>query len=225
MRHKLVSTMRKMKWIKWLIWSGVSVIFLVILSVVGMNMAVSYTLKAIETSSNESSLPTPKETMQSDRVIGDQSQKGNEKNESLGVINEPVKQPSSSTPNLTPTPSSSKVPPSPSSSPALSSPLPKGQSFTYQAEVTQDKSKAVEQSITLREKVAVTSVLLNKLSASEIQMFLQMASKGVSIDEKKAAKKAILGKLTEDEYNQLIQIAAKYGLSEGKNYKESLKEN
>jgi hypothetical protein len=215
-----------MKWKKWLIWSGVSVVFLVILSFVGMNMAVSYTLKAIETSSIESSIPTPKETTQSDRIIGNLNQKGNEKNDSpLGVINEADKLPSSFTPNSSSAPSASTATPLPSSPPDSASPIPKGHKFTYQAEVTKDKAKAVEDSITLREKVAVTSVLLNKLSASDMQLFIQMASKGISIDEKKAAKKTILGKLTEDEYNQLIQIAAKYGLSEGKNYKESLKEN
>ncbi|WP_139305751.1 hypothetical protein [Paenibacillus sp. GP183] len=66
--------MRKMKWKKWLIWSGVSVVFLVILSFVGMNMAVTYSLKVIESSSIESSLPTPKETTQSDRIIGNLNQ-------------------------------------------------------------------------------------------------------------------------------------------------------
>jgi hypothetical protein len=55
-------------------------------------------------------------------------------------------------------------------------------------------------------------------------LFMSMAGNGMSVDEKKAAKKIILGKLTEDEYNQLIQIAAKYGLSEGKSYTDSLKE-
>jgi hypothetical protein len=111
------------------------------------------------------------------------------------VINEVNKQTLSSTPNLSPAPSGSTVAPSPSSSLASPSPIPKGKSFTYQAEVIKDIAKVVEDSITLREKVAVTSVLLNKLSASDMQLFIQMASKGMSIDEKKLPKKSFLGSL------------------------------
>ncbi|NOU95105.1 hypothetical protein GC093_18015 [Paenibacillus sp. LMG 31456] len=94
----------------------------------------------------------------------------------------------------------------------------------YAAEVSPDKAKEVEQSITVREKAQVVSVLLKKLSASELQMFLNLVGKGLSIEEKKEAKKVILQRLTEEEYNQLISIAAKYGLSQGKGYQESQKE-
>lgn len=76
----------------------------------------------------------------------------------------------------------------------------------------------------MAEKAQITSVLLKKLSASELQLFLKMASNGLSVDEKKEAKKVFLQKLSEDEYNQLISIAAKYGLSQGKSYSDSLKE-
>jgi hypothetical protein len=71
----------------------------------------------------------------------------------------------------------------------------------------------------------ITSVLLKKLSASDIQLFMKMAGNGMSLEEKKEAKQLILHKLSEEEYNQLIAIAAKYGLSQGKSYSESLKEN
>lgn len=98
------------------------------------------------------------------------------------------------------------------------------QELKYSAEVSQDKAKAVEQSITTREKAKIITMLINKLSADELQLFLKMSGDGLSVEEKKEAKKIILKKLTEDEYNQLIAIAAKYGLSQGKSYKESQKE-
>ncbi|UQZ84343.1 hypothetical protein SK3146_03589 [Paenibacillus konkukensis] len=94
----------------------------------------------------------------------------------------------------------------------------------YKPEVSSDKAKAVEQSITAKEKAQILSVLIRKLSTDELQLFVKMASNGISVEEKKEAKKIILQKLTEEEYDQLISIAAKYGLSQGKSYKESKKE-
>ncbi|MCS7459900.1 hypothetical protein N0M98_07070 [Paenibacillus doosanensis] len=94
----------------------------------------------------------------------------------------------------------------------------------YSPEVSSDKAKTVEQSITAKEKAQILSVLIRKLSTDELQLFVKMASNGISVEEKKEAKKIILQKLTEEEYDQLISIAAKYGLSQGKSYKESKKE-
>lgn len=99
-----------------------------------------------------------------------------------------------------------------------------GQKLKYSAEVSPEKAKNVEQSITTKEKTQVMTVLINKLSASELQLFVKMATNGLSVEEKKEAKKIILKKLTEEEYDQLISIAAKYGLSQGKSYKDSVKE-
>ncbi|CAH1231693.1 hypothetical protein PAECIP111891_06864 [Paenibacillus allorhizoplanae] len=91
----------------------------------------------------------------------------------------------------------------------------------YEAQITTEKAKEVQDAITLKEKASVTSVLLKKLSASDLQLFAKMAGNGLSVDEKKKAKDIILQKLSEDEYNQLIGIAAKYGLSQGKKYAET----
>jgi hypothetical protein len=120
------------------------------------------------------------------------------------------------------TPQSPVTAPQPSSTGAAASESKDG--FTYSAEVSTDKAQKVQDSITLSEKAQLTTILLKKLSSDEISLFLKMAGSGLSVEEKKAAKEKILKKLTEDEYNQLIGIAAKYGLSQGKNYKESLKE-
>ncbi|MEK8126896.1 hypothetical protein WMW72_03135 [Paenibacillus filicis] len=97
-------------------------------------------------------------------------------------------------------------------------------SSNYSATISKDKAEKVQESVTLREKAKIMTMLVSKLSASEIQLFTKMMGNGLSVEEKKEAKKIILNKLSEDEYNELIAIAAKYGLSQGKDYKDSLKE-
>jgi hypothetical protein len=94
----------------------------------------------------------------------------------------------------------------------------------YSGNISPEKAKNVQQSMTTKEKAQVTSVLLKKLSPSDIAMFMKMAGDGLTVEEKREAKKVFLQKLTEEEYNQLIAIAAKYGLSQGKSYQESQKE-
>jgi len=69
------------------------------------------------------------------------------------------------------------------------------------------------------------AVMLKRLSPSDIKTLQQLASGGLTVEKKKEAKELILQKLTEDEYNELIAIAKKYGLSQGKSYEESLKED
>ncbi|NQX59460.1 hypothetical protein [Paenibacillus qinlingensis] len=104
----------------------------------------------------------------------------------------------------------------------ISTPSPSSKNGTgYEAQITTEKAKEVQDVITLKEKASVTSVLLKKLSASDLQLFAKMAGNGLSVDEKKKAKDIILQKLSEDEYNQLIGIAAKYGLSQGKKYADT----
>lgn len=94
-----------------------------------------------------------------------------------------------------------------------------------EANITAEQTQKAQEEITLKDKTKVTSVLLSKLSASDIKLFMQMSESGVSVEEKQKAKKIILQKLTEEEYNELIAIASKLGLSSsGKSYQESLKE-
>lgn len=94
----------------------------------------------------------------------------------------------------------------------------------YSAEITPEKVEQVQEEITLKEKAQVSSVLLKKLSPSDISLFVKMSGDGVTLEEKRMAKDIILQKLSEDEYNELIAIAAKLGLSRGKDYQNSLKE-
>ncbi|WP_135553795.1 hypothetical protein [Paenibacillus cymbidii] len=113
-----------------------------------------------------------------------------------------------------------------SQAPAQSSAAPtKDDKLTYSAEISTDKAKQVEEQITLKDKAFITSVIMKRFSSSELNMFAKLASGGLSVEEKKEAKKVFLEKLSESEYNQLIGIAAKLGLSEGKDYQNSLKEN
>lgn len=91
---------------------------------------------------------------------------------------------------------------------------------TYSAAVSQEKAAAIQDSVTLKEKAKVASVLLGSLSASDISTLQQLASGGLSVEEKKEARKILLEKLSEDEYDSLIVIAAKYGVSQGKSYSE-----
>jgi len=95
----------------------------------------------------------------------------------------------------------------------------------YHAEISADQAINVKEGISLSEKLTVTSILLKRLSADDIQLFSDMASGGLTLEEKKKAKKLILDKLSEEEYDELIAIASKYGLSKGKRYKDSLKES
>jgi len=104
------------------------------------------------------------------------------------------------------------------------SPMP-SPSSTYNPEISVEKAEEVKESISFSEKTKVMAVMLKRLSPSDIKTLQQLASGGLTVEKKKEAKELILQKLTEDEYNELIAIAKKYGLSQGKSYEESLKED
>ncbi len=119
---------------------------------------------------------------------------------------------SSSDSSQSTTPSKSPIP-SPSPSPS------------YQAEISTEKAEAVKENITFSEKTKVLTVMLKRLNADDIKTLQKLANGGLTRDQKKEAKAIILQKLTEDEYNDLIDIAKKYGLSQGKSYEDSQKED
>ncbi|MFD0680817.1 MULTISPECIES: hypothetical protein [unclassified Paenibacillus] len=91
----------------------------------------------------------------------------------------------------------------------------------YISDISLQKTKEAQESMSVKEKAVVISVLLKKLSAEDINYFMKISADGITDDEKGEAKKLFLKKLTENEYNQLISIAAKYGLSQGERYKDS----
>jgi predicted outer membrane protein len=108
--------------------------------------------------------------------------------------------------------------------PSASTPSKSGNVMEYSKDISVEKAKAVKENITFSEKTKVMSVMLKRLSPSEIKQLSELAKGGMTVEKKKQAKKIILQKLTEEEYNELIAIAAKYGLSQGKSYKDSLKQ-
>jgi hypothetical protein len=87
---------------------------------------------------------------------------------------------------------------------------------------TTDKSSAtaIQDQLTLEEKMTITSILASKFSSEEMDLFTRLSAGGLTNAEKKQMRELFLRKLTETEYNELIAIAAKYGLSEGKTYRE-----
>lgn len=100
---------------------------------------------------------------------------------------------------------------------------PREKDTGYTPNITPEKAEAVKEQVTMQEKMFVMTTLMKKFTKDEVSLFMKMASGGLSVAEKKEAKKIFLEKLTEDEYNQMISIAAKYGLSQGKSYQDSLK--
>ncbi|UJF34591.1 hypothetical protein [Paenibacillus hexagrammi] len=239
-----VRDMKKKRSKKWIIWIGGTVVVTVCIGYFAMDAAVSYILKSMVPqlsviSDHVESNPLS-EAQASSPIKNDQG--NHSKGEEVKAVQ--TKQPpssmndaSNSQSKISATEDASKKATSDSNlstqesnrnqAPVASTtPEPKKTEagFTYDSQVSTEKAKEVEDAITIKEKAAVSTVLLKKLSVSELQLFARMASNGLSTEEKKEAKQIILKKLTEDEYDKLIQIAAKYGLSQGKNYQESLKE-
>jgi hypothetical protein len=95
--------------------------------------------------------------------------------------------------------------------------------LSYSAEISTEKAEKVQESITLSEKAKLTRVILANFGAEELNLFMQLAQGGLTVEEKREAKKLFLEKLTPEEYDELISIAAKYGLSRGKTYEESVR--
>ncbi len=227
--------MKKKKWTKRLAWIGSSAVVLLIIGYLGLNMAMSYFLNSMipdipveisQAADDETSLIVSDVSKASD--VNSKTSASTLTKEST---NPNVMKLDDATPTLKPqeTPSEKQAVSSSTQnanesnkSEQTSTPTPAAtkNGTGYEAQITTEKAKEVEDSITLKEKAAVTSVLLKKLNASDLQLLANMAGNGLSVDEKKKAKEIILKKLTEDEYNHLIGIAAKYGLSQGKKFKE-----
>lgn len=87
----------------------------------------------------------------------------------------------------------------------------------YDPNISLEKAQKVQESITLKEKTKVTTVLVKRLAPSDLSTLIKLAGNGMTVSEKKEAKKLLLDKLPEKEYNELVDIAKKYGLSQGKN--------
>lgn len=94
----------------------------------------------------------------------------------------------------------------------------------YDGTIDASKAETAQESITMKEKMQVTSIFMKRFTTKELDAFVKLANGGLTVEEKKEAKKIVMEKLSEEEYDELIQIAAKLGLSQGKKYEESKKE-
>ncbi|NUU59631.1 hypothetical protein [Paenibacillus agri] len=94
----------------------------------------------------------------------------------------------------------------------------------YTAEVSKDKAKEIQQSITVKDKADVVSIVLGQLSASDIKRLQELAQGGLTVEKKKEARSIILGKVSEEQYNELSKIAKKYGVSQGKTRDQVIEE-
>ncbi|MGO4499669.1 hypothetical protein AB4114_27650 [Paenibacillus sp. 2RAB27] len=231
--------MKKKKWMKRLVWVGSSAAMLLVIGYFGMNIAMSYFLDSmIPTIPLEISQAAEDETSVIVSDVSDVNSKTNATTVTMESTIPNVQKLDDARTTLKPqgttipidmptekqaTSSSAQKSNESKSADQISTPSPVASKngTGYEAQITTEKAKEVQDAITLKEKASVTSVLLKKLSASDLQLFAKMAGNGLSVDEKKKAKDIILQKLSEDEYNQLIGIAAKYGLSQGKKYAET----
>jgi hypothetical protein len=90
----------------------------------------------------------------------------------------------------------------------------------YRADISEQRAKTVEEQITVKEKMLVTSIVMDNFSTKELELFSKLASGGLNKEEKKEMRELFLQKMSEEEYNQLIAVAAKYGLSQGRQYED-----
>ncbi|WP_052380437.1 hypothetical protein [Paenibacillus camerounensis] len=110
----------------------------------------------------------------------------------------------------------------PTSTPAAAQPTASADGYT--AQVSTDKAKEIQDSVTVKDKADVASIVLSQLSVSDIKRLQELAKGGLSIEEKREARSIILGKVSEDQYNELSQVAKKYGVSQGKTQKQIIAE-
>ncbi|WP_410514273.1 hypothetical protein PaeBR_07685 [Paenibacillus sp. BR2-3] len=94
----------------------------------------------------------------------------------------------------------------------------------YTAQISTDKAKEIQGSVTVKEKADVASIVLGQLSVADIKRLQELANGGLSIEEKREARSIVLGKVSEEQYNELSQIAKKYGVSRGLTHEQVIAE-
>ncbi|BBH19575.1 hypothetical protein Back11_09200 [Paenibacillus baekrokdamisoli] len=95
---------------------------------------------------------------------------------------------------------------------------------SHKADITERQAADAADKVTLKDKLTIGSVVMNHWSSDDLKSLKKVLSGGLSIQEKRQLKKRAMAELSENEYNALIQIAHKYGLSQGKSYKQSKEE-
>lgn len=211
-----------------LIGTGLALVVLAGVAWWGMNVAVDKMLNAFvdealasisepdsDAESSEATMPTPHEPEDVQPSTHPSTTEQPDETEVTTPSEEPVA--GGSTPGATPAPPTGASTPAPAVTPE---PSP-----TYSGEITPDKAEQAKEKVTAEEKLKITTIFLKRFTPKELSAFMTLAKDGVTLEEKREAKKIVLQKLTEEEYDELIAIAAKLGLSQGKSYQESLKED
>lgn len=98
----------------------------------------------------------------------------------------------------------------------VSTPAPTPKGVDGIAHISTDKAKEVQDSVSMKDKANVASIVAQQLSVSDIKRLQELAKGGLTNAEKREARSIILGKVSEEQYNELSQIAKKYGVSQGK---------
>ncbi|CAH1206881.1 hypothetical protein PAECIP111893_02639 [Paenibacillus plantiphilus] len=92
------------------------------------------------------------------------------------------------------------------------------------AGISVDEASEAGSKVTMMEKIEIGSVLLQHWSADDLKSFQSTLGGGLTVEEKRELKRKAMEQLSEEEYNRLIAIAKKYGMSQGKSYKQSSEE-
>ncbi|MEC0169783.1 hypothetical protein [Paenibacillus graminis] len=105
-----------------------------------------------------------------------------------------------------------------------STPAPTPEGVDGIAHISSDKAKEVQESVSIKDKANVATIVAQQLSVSDIKKLQELAAGGLTNEEKREARSIILGKVSEEQYNELVQVAKKYGLSQGKTRDQILAE-
>lgn len=212
---------------KWLIGIGCFLVLLLASAYFGINYAADKMMDKLSDSILESALSTPAPTEVTEELSASPapttsaSPSASAKDVDAGEPDQPVSN-RADTDDAESSASSSTT--NGNANNQSSSSSTKDSDYSYSAEVSVDKAVAVKEDITFAEKTKLMTIMLKRLSASDIKTLSDLAGGGLSVEKKVEAKKIILEKLSEKEYDELIKIAQKYGLSQGKTYEDSTRD-
>jgi hypothetical protein len=217
--------MKRWKWKKLLILTGSILLVVAGLGYWAMNMAVNKVLNAISSDAvtaamQAAPIPVPTGIASAAPTPAAASTAPTDKTPTQHSPGTAVSEPAGSTQSMgLPSAATSGTPAAGASSPER---VPS--TDQYDGTIDSNKAEAAQESISMKDKMLVTSIFMKRFSAKELEAFMKLAGGGLTLEEKKEAKKIVMQKLSEEEYDQLIDIAAKLGLSQGKKYSESRKE-
>lgn len=93
-----------------------------------------------------------------------------------------------------------------------------------QAAVPPEDVATAAHKATVKDRLAIGKVLLNHWDAADLKAMSGKLKGGLTVAEKRELKQEVMAKLTPEEYDKLAAIAKKLGLSRGKSYADSIRE-